>query len=85
MLNPIKKFLENPDDIPNVPRTVMEYLQIKFNAGFFMQQGHATVLKNSGYSEAYIAGYLAGLNYASQTLDNMEYQRKEIAELNNDN
>ncbi|WMX18737.1 hypothetical protein YpEc11_25 [Yersinia phage vB_YpEc11] len=81
MLNPIKKVIENPDDIPNVPRGVIEYLQVQFNAGFYMQQGQAFKLKQAGYSEAYIAGFLGGLQYASQTLDDMEYQRRELAEL----
>lgn len=80
MLNPIKKVIENPDDIPNVPRGVVEYLQVQYNAGFFMQQGFVSKLKQAGYSEAYIAGYLGGLNYASQLLDDMEYRRKELAE-----
>lgn len=80
MLTPIKKYMENPQDIPNVPRSVMEYLQVQFNAGYAIQSGLIDRVKRAGWSESYIAGFLAGLNYASQTLDDMETVRKELAE-----
>jgi hypothetical protein len=80
MLTQIKKHLENPQDIPNVPRAVSEYLQVQFNAGYAMQSGLINRLKAAGWSESYLAGYLAGLQYASQTLDDMETIRKELAE-----
>lgn len=80
MLTPIKKCMENPQDIPNVPRSVMEYLQVQYNAGYAIQSGLINRLKQAGWSESYIAGFLAGLNYASQTLDDMEAIRKEQAE-----
>lgn len=80
MLTPIKKHMENPEDIPNVPRATMEYLQVQFNAGYALQSGMINRLKQAGWSESYIAGFLAGLQYASQTLDDMETIRKEQAE-----
>lgn len=80
MLTPIKKQMENPQDIPNVPRSVMEYLQVQYNAGYAMQSGLINRLKAMGWSESYLAGFLAGLQYASQTLDDMETIRKEMAE-----
>lgn len=79
MLIPFKKQLEKPDDIPNVPRAVAEYLQVQFNAGFQMQMGTVAKLKHAGYSESYIAGFLAGLQMASQTIDDMEHRRTELA------
>ena len=78
MLTPIKKVMENPEDIPNVPRGVMEFLQVHFNAGFIMQIGKAARLKQEGYSDAYIAGFLAGANYCSETLDEMEAIRRSV-------
>lgn len=80
MLNPIKKYLENPEDIPNVPRATMEYLQVQFNAGYAIQSGLVNRLKAAGWSESYLSGFLAGLQYASQTLDDMEAIRKEQQE-----
>lgn len=80
MLTPFKKVMENPEDLPNVPRGVIEYLQVHFNAGFAMQMGEVNRLKAAGYSESYIAGWLAGLQYASQTLDDIETLRRELAE-----
>lgn len=82
MLTPLKKVMENPRDIPNVPRAVMEHLQVHFNAGFVMQSGVVNRLKAAGWSESYIAGFLAGLQYATQTLDDMETIRKENLEEN---
>lgn len=80
MLLPIKKLLDNPRDVPTLSRAATEYLQVHFNAGFFMQMGNVDNLKRMGYSESYIAGYLAGLQYASQTIDDMEAIRQEQAE-----
>lgn len=80
MLTPIKKVIENPQDIPNVPRALMEYLQVQFNANYVITTGLIDNLKKSGWSESYIAGFLYGLNYASQTLDDMEAIRKEQQE-----
>lgn len=80
MLTPIKKHMENPEDIPNVPRATMEYLQVQFNAGYALQSGLINRLKQAGWSETYLAGFLGGLQYASQTLDDMETIRKEQAE-----
>lgn len=80
MLLPIKKLLDNPRDVPTLSRAATEYLQVHYNAGFFMQMGNVDNLKRLGYSESYIAGYLAGLQYASQTIDDMEAIRQEQAE-----
>ncbi|UKH49707.1 protein of unknown function DUF2717 [Rahnella phage Sarma103] len=80
MLLPIKKLLDNPRDIPTLSRAATEYLQVQYNAGFFMQMGNVDNLKRLGYSESYIAGYLAGLQYASQTIDDMEAIRQEQTE-----
>lgn len=72
MLLPIKKLLDNPRDVPTLSRAATEYLQVHFNAGFAMQMGTVEDLKRRGYSESYIAGFLAGLQYASQTIDDIE-------------
>lgn len=81
MLTPFKKVMENPEDVPNIPRGVMEYLQVHFNAGFQIQLGQIAELKQQGYSEAFIAGFLSGLQYCAQTLDDCEAIRKEQQEL----
>lgn len=78
MLTPIKNVMENPDDVPRIPRALKEYLQVHYNAGFVMQMGDVAKLKQAGYSEAYIAGYLAGLQRASYTLDEMETRRDNL-------
>ncbi|QHJ79940.1 MAG: hypothetical protein [Caudoviricetes sp.] len=77
MLTPIKKVIENPQDIPNVPRGLMEYLQVQFNVNYVITVGIIDDLRKAGWSESYITGFMYGLNYASQTLDDME-TRKEL-------
>lgn len=37
MLKPIEHILNNPNDLPDVPRAVKEYLQSRFNADFLYQ------------------------------------------------
>ncbi|MDU3349152.1 MAG: phage protein [Clostridium sp.] len=82
MLTPFKKVMENPEDIPNIPRGVMEYLQVHFNAGFVMNLGKVAELKQQGYSDAFVAGFLSGIQYCSNMLDDAEAVRKELQELN---
>lgn len=80
MLKPIQMLIEKPEDIPNVPRGVKEYLQASFNHTFFIESGQWGQLVAQGFSEQFIAGVVHGLMLASRTLDNMEATRKMLDE-----
>ena len=77
MLKPIEQFFEDTLKVPSgVPRALKEYLQVRYSATVLF----ATLvkdLKSAGYSEAYIAGVLHGLHYASGILDEIDNLHKE--------
>ncbi|QFR42371.1 hypothetical protein [Pantoea phage vB_PagP-SK1] len=77
MLKPIKHLLDNPNDVPDVPRAVKEYLQSSFNHTFLNHSGIIKKLRQSGCSESYILGVIDGFGMASAILDEME-TRKEM-------
>lgn len=72
-LKQIQHLLENPNDVPDIPRAVKEYLQVTLNYTYLVKSGK---LKNlaaiDGQSEAFIAGFIAGCDHAATTIDMME-------------
>lgn len=78
-LKQIQHLLENPNDVPDVPRVVKEYLQVAFNYSYVSRTQKLKTLKLEGHSDEFIAGFVAGLEHASQTLDVME-QRNQRGE-----
>lgn len=80
MLQAFKQLMENPEDVPMIPTDVAEYLQARLNAGYLMQVGTTKWLQQQGYSESYIAGFLAGCQYAVQSIDDAESVRKQLQE-----
>lgn len=80
MLQPFKQLIENPEDIPMIPPNVAEYLQARLNPGYLMQAGTVRWLHEQGYSENHIMGFLAGVQYAIQTIDDTETIRKQLQE-----
>lgn len=76
MLNNINHVIQNPDDIPDVPRAVKEYLQVRFNFTYLDATSHLALMRKSGCSEAHMLGFIEGLTYASKVLDEMEAIRE---------
>lgn len=83
MLKPIKLLLEKPEDIPNVPRSVKEYLQSRFNHTYFIESGQWGQLVSQGFSEQFVAGVVHGLMLAARTFDDMEAAREAYSEMEN--
>lgn len=75
MLNSIKHLLVNPNDVPDVPRVVKDFLQSRYNASY-LYETLVPELKANGYSESFISGVLHGFNEASKVIDEIE-QRKQ--------
>lgn len=78
MLYPINQVLENPQDVPDVPHAVKEYLQVRYNHAYVDVTGHTALLRKAGCSEAHILGFIEGLAYASKVLDDMELMREQL-------
>lgn len=72
MLLPFKKVMDNPESRPKLPRGTMEYLQVRFNSGFVMKSGHIERLKGFGMSDAAVAGFMLGLQYCDNVLEELE-------------
>lgn len=79
MLSPIDNVIKNPNDIPDLPRSTKEYLQVRFNMAYLDASNHISFMRKAGCSEAHILGFIEGLTYASKVLDEMEYVREQLA------
>lgn len=71
MLSEIKHYIDNPNDVPNVPPAVQKYLQVQFSLDYIDVIGHLHTMRAQGNSEQVILGFLLGLRYASATIDLM--------------
>ena len=76
MIADIKHVLENPNDVPDVPSSVMRYLQAVLTAECIIESGQLKSLRASGYSEQTIFGFILGAQYASKVLDEMEARKR---------
>ncbi|AZV02363.1 hypothetical protein Q19_31 [Pectobacterium phage Q19] len=74
MLKQIEHILNNPNDLPNVPRVVKEYLQSRYNAAYLYEH-IIPQLQQEGRSESFIAGVTFGFHLAAKVLDEMEAVR----------
>lgn len=75
MLHNINHVIQNPNDIPDVPRALKEYLQVRFNFTYLDATSHMALMRKAGCSEAHMLGFIEGLTYASKVLDEMELIR----------
>lgn len=71
MFKQVEHVLNNPNDVPDIPRVVKEHLQAKFSGEYFYQAYYDS-LRAEGHSESYIAGVQRGLYEASVVIDNLE-------------
>lgn len=78
MLKPINHLMKNPNDIPDVPRAVSEYLQVRFNYAYLEASGHIGLMRSNGCSEAHILGFIQGLQYASNVIDEIELRKDQL-------
>lgn len=77
MINIIDYVIKNPDSIPDVPRALKEYLQVRYSHTYLDASNHISFMRKAGCSESHILGFIEGLAYASKVLDEMEYVRDE--------
>lgn len=75
-LKQIQHLLENPNDVPDVPRVVREYLQVALNYTYLAKSGKLKQLKDEGHTEGYIAGFIAGCDFGALTIDMMEMRNQ---------
>ena len=66
--------------VPAISESAIQFLHIMFNASYASKVGVIHQLKQAGYSEAYIAGFLGGLQYCSDTMDSAIAKRKSLTD-----
>lgn len=76
MLKEIQHYISNPEDVPDVPLAVKNYLQVRYNYTYLNATHHIAFMRSKGCSESHILGFIEGLAYASEVLDEMEQRIK---------
>lgn len=76
-LKPIQHLIDNPNDVPDVPRAVKEYLQVVLNFSYLSKSQKVAQLRAEGCSEEFIFGFIAGCDHAANTLDMMEIRNRQ--------
>lgn len=77
-LKPIQHLIDNPNDVPDVPRAVKEYLQVILNYTYLNKTGTIRQLRSAeGHSEEFILGFLDGCDHAAKMLDMMELRNRQ--------
>ena len=66
--------------VPQFSDSGVQFLHILFNASYASKLGVINDLKSQGYSESYIAGFIGGLQYCSDTLDSAVSHRKGLSD-----
>lgn len=74
----INQLAEERLKVPALSDSAVQFLHIMFNASYASQLGIINQLKQAGYSEAYIAGFIGGLQYCSDTLDSALAKRQSL-------
>lgn len=64
--------------VPAFSESAVQFLHVLFNASYASKLGVINDLKAQGYSEAYIAGFIGGLQYCSDTVDSAVNKRQSL-------
>lgn len=80
MLKPIEHLVMNPEDIPDMPKATAEYLQVRFNLSYLDNTGHLELMRRAGCSESHILGFIQGLQYASNVIDEIDVRKDMLRE-----
>lgn len=74
----VTQLVEERLKVPAFSESAVQFLHTLFNASYASKLGIITDLKAAGYSEAYIAGFLGGLQYCSDTVDSAVAKRQSL-------
>ncbi|UZT50182.1 hypothetical protein [Enterobacter phage 02_vB_Eclo_IJM] len=73
----INQQLDERLKVPAFSESAVQFLHILFNERYVSLWGNSK-LKAAGYSDAYIAGFIAGLGYASESVDSALAMRQSL-------
>lgn len=74
----VNQLVEERLKVPAISESAVQFLHILFNASYASKLGVIQDLKAAGYSEGYIAGFIGGLQYCSDTLDSAVAKRQSL-------
>ena len=74
----VNQLVEERLKVPALSESAVQFLHILFNASYASKLGVLNDLKAAGYSEGYIAGFIGGLQYCSDTLDSAVAKRQNL-------
>lgn len=72
MLREIQHFIDNPDDVPDIPEASAQYLKVRLNPAYLMRTGVTDQLQKAGWSEGKIMGFLEGAAAAVEIVEMMQ-------------
>ncbi|ANM46370.1 hypothetical protein BI037_gp37 [Morganella phage vB_MmoP_MP2] len=73
MIDKIKHYLKNPNDILAVPPAVKEYLSVRYNMSYLLASGELKdIRKKHDLSEEAVLGFIIGLEYAAGVLEEID-------------
>ena len=74
----VEQLIDERLKVPAFSDSAVQFLHTMFNASYASKLGVLNDLKRAGYSEAYIAGFIGGLQYCSDTLDEAVSRRQSL-------
>lgn len=80
MLTVLQHHLDNPDDIPAIPRVASQFLKARLNPAYLMRLGTLDDLRRAGFSEQAILGFLEGVTAAVEVIELMETAQEQRLE-----
>lgn len=75
MLKEIQHYLDNPDDIPDIPDASAQFLKVRLNPAYLMRTGITDEMVKAGWSEGKIMGFLEGAAAAVEIVELMQEAR----------
>ncbi|ADV35686.1 conserved hypothetical protein [Pseudomonas phage phiIBB-PF7A] len=75
MLKEIQHYLDNPDDIPDIPDLSAQFLKVRLNPAYLMRTGITDQFTKLGWSEGKIMGFLEGAAAAVELVELMQEAR----------
>ncbi|WYW00663.1 hypothetical protein Vasula_00026 [Pseudomonas phage vB_PpuP-Vasula] len=75
MLKEIQHYLDNPDDIPDIPDMSAQFLKVRLNPAYLMRTGITDQFTKAGWSEGKIMGFLEGVSAAVELIELMQEAR----------
>lgn len=80
MLREIQHFIDNPDDVPDIPEASAQYLKVRLNPAYLMRTGVTDLLQKAGWSEGKIMGFLEGAAAAVEIVEMMQAVKDHLME-----